>query len=101
MQLTLEIHPMTAIRFDNSTKLEGNSLVVDADELRGLLLKDGSLIAVDFEIASPGEAAAQLRCSTSSNRVPRRRIRVRIFPAFLDHRTRPGSVQPMCSRALQ
>src|ERR671910_222895 len=56
MQLTLEIHPITAIRFGNSTKLEGNPLLVDADELRGLLLKDPSLVAVDLEIASPGES---------------------------------------------
>lgn len=56
MQLTLEIHPITAIRFGNSTKLEVNSLLVDADELRELLLKDPSLTAVDFEIASPGES---------------------------------------------
>jgi glycine reductase len=56
MQLTLDIHPITAIRFDNSTSLEGNSLLVDADELRGLLLKDGSLTAVDLEITCPGES---------------------------------------------
>lgn len=56
MQLTLEIHPITAIRFGNSTKLEGNPLLVDADELRGLLLKDPSLVAVDLEIACPGES---------------------------------------------
>ena len=56
MPLTLEIHPITAIRFDNATKLEGNSLLVDADELRCLLLKDRSLTAVDLEIACPGES---------------------------------------------
>jgi sarcosine reductase len=56
MQLTLQIHRITAIRFGNSTKLEGNSLLVDADELRGLLLEDGSLTAVDLEIVCPGES---------------------------------------------
>ena len=56
MQLTLEIHPITAIRFGDSTTIEGTSLLVAADELRDLLLKDGSLIAVDFEIACPGES---------------------------------------------
>jgi sarcosine reductase len=56
MQLTLEIHPITAICFGDSTSLEGNSLIVDADELRGLLLKDPSLAAVDLESASPGES---------------------------------------------
>src|SRR5918911_5205327 len=56
MQLTLEIHSITTIRFGNATKLEGTSLIVDADELRGLLLNDGSLSAVDLEIACPGES---------------------------------------------
>jgi glycine reductase complex component B subunit alpha and beta len=56
MQLTLEIHPITAIRFAQSTRLDRTSLLIAADELRELLLKDQSLTAVDFEIASPGES---------------------------------------------
>jgi glycine reductase complex component B subunit alpha and beta len=56
MQLTLEIHPITAIRFGPSTKLEGNSLVVDAERLRALLLEDQTLAAVELAIASPGES---------------------------------------------
>jgi glycine reductase complex component B subunit alpha and beta len=56
MQLTLEIHPITAIRFAQSTSLDRTSLLIAADELRELLLKDQSLTAVDFEIASPGES---------------------------------------------
>jgi sarcosine reductase len=56
MQLTLEIHPITAIRFDHSTKLDGTSLVVDAEQLRALLLEDETLTAVDLAIASPGES---------------------------------------------
>jgi sarcosine reductase len=56
MQLTLKIHPLTEIHFGDSTRLEGKSLLVASDELRELLLKDQSLTAVDFEIASPGES---------------------------------------------
>jgi glycine reductase complex component B subunit alpha and beta len=56
MQLTLEIHPITAIHFGDSTRLDGTSLLVAANELRGLLLKDPSLTAVDLEIACPGES---------------------------------------------
>jgi glycine reductase complex component B subunit alpha and beta len=56
MQLTLEIHPITAIRFAQSTRLDRTSLLIAADELRELLLKDQSLTAVDLEMASPGES---------------------------------------------
>jgi hypothetical protein len=56
MELTLEIHPITAIRFGGSTNLDGTSLIVDADRLRALLLEDQNLIAVDLTIASPGES---------------------------------------------
>ena len=56
MQLTLKIHPITAIRFDHSTRLDGTSLIVDAEQLRTLLLEDQTLTAVDLEIASPGES---------------------------------------------
>ena len=56
MQLTLEIHPITAIRFGPSTKLDGTSLVVDTDVLQALLLEDQTLTAVDLAIASPGES---------------------------------------------
>ena len=56
MQLTLEIHPITAIRFGHSTGLDGTSLIIDAEHLRALLLEDQTLTAVDLEIASPGES---------------------------------------------
>jgi len=56
MQLTLEIHPITAIHFGDSTKLNGNSLLIDAEQLRALLLEDRTLTAVDLAIASPGES---------------------------------------------
>ncbi|HEX6173531.1 MAG TPA: glycine/sarcosine/betaine reductase component B subunit [Candidatus Binatia bacterium] len=56
MRLTLEIYPITAIRFGHSTRLDGTSLNVDVEQLRALLLEDQTLTAVDLEIASPGES---------------------------------------------
>jgi sarcosine reductase len=56
MELTLEIHPITAIRFGHSTNLDGTTLVIDADGLRALLLEDQTLTAVDLAIACPGES---------------------------------------------
>src|SRR5918996_6518490 len=56
MELTLEIHPITAIRFGQSTTLDGTSLAVDAEQLRALLLKDQTLTAVDLAVACPGES---------------------------------------------
>src|SRR5918994_3385638 len=56
MQLTLEIHPITAIRFGQSTTLDGTSLAVDAEQLRALLLEDSTLTAVDLAVACPGES---------------------------------------------
>jgi sarcosine reductase len=55
MQLKLAIHRTTAIRFGSKTSFEGTTLVVDAEELRRLLLEDPSLSGVDFEIVRPGE----------------------------------------------
>jgi sarcosine reductase len=56
MELTLAVHPITNIRFAAPTRVENTTLFIDADELRGLLLKDQSLTAVEFEIVSPGES---------------------------------------------
>ncbi|MCE3241811.1 MAG: Glycine/sarcosine/betaine reductase component subunit, partial [Deltaproteobacteria bacterium] len=56
MELTLAIHPITAIRFGHSTRLDGTSLDVDAEQLRALLLEDQTLTAVELEIACPGES---------------------------------------------
>lgn len=56
MQLTLEIHPIENIQFGDSTRLQGTSLFVDADDLRRLLLEDSSLVGVEFDIAQPGES---------------------------------------------
>jgi glycine reductase complex component B subunit alpha and beta len=56
MELTLAIHPITAIRFGHSTGLDGTLLDVDAEQLQALLLEDQTLTAVDLEIACPGES---------------------------------------------
>ena len=56
MELTLAIHPITAIRFGHSTGLNGTLLDVPAEQLRALLLEDQTLTAVDLEIACSGES---------------------------------------------
>jgi Glycine/sarcosine/betaine reductase component B subunits len=99
MQLTLNIHPITAISFAHSTRLDGTFLQVDVDELRAHLLVDKSLVAVDLEIASPVKAAGRVPFSTSSNRAQRRRVAVRIFPAFSAGRIQPVSARRTCCRA--
>jgi glycine reductase len=56
MQLKLAIHRIAAIRFGNRTVLEGTTLVVDAEELRRLVLEDPSLSGVEFEVVQPDES---------------------------------------------
>lgn len=56
MELTLSIHSVSEIRFDRATRLDGTTLVVDCEELRGLLLSDGSLAGIDLELVHPGES---------------------------------------------
>jgi glycine reductase len=55
MQLTLAIHSITSIQFGAHTGLTGALLSINQDELRRLVLEDGSFESVDFEIARPGE----------------------------------------------
>lgn len=55
MQLTLGHHPITDLHFDAPARLEGTVLFVDVAQLRGLVLKDDSIVSVDFDIARPGE----------------------------------------------
>lgn len=55
MRLTLACHPITEIRLETPTRLDGTTLVVDPEELRRLVLVDDSLTGVDFEIIRPGE----------------------------------------------
>lgn len=56
MSLTLNMHSVSAIRFAQTTHVEGRTLAVDKDELRRLVLDDAALESVDFEIASPGDS---------------------------------------------
>src|SRR3990170_2606460 len=56
MQLTLAIHPISEIRFDSKTRLNGATLCVSKEELRRLALEDSSFEGVNFEIARPGES---------------------------------------------
>ena len=56
MPLTLAIHPITEICFGKRLDLEGKRLVVDAAELSRLILEDGAIEAVDFQIARAGES---------------------------------------------
>jgi glycine reductase complex component B subunit alpha and beta len=56
MPLTLAIHPITKIRFADTLRLDGTTLVVDKDELRRLVMEDSAIESVDFEIARPGES---------------------------------------------
>lgn len=55
MQLTLANHPITTMTFGTPARLDGTDLVIDATELRRIVLEDDSLVSVDFEIAHPGE----------------------------------------------
>ena len=55
MNLTLAYHPVRTLRFGASTRLDGTTLDIDSDELRGLLLEDEALSDVTFELVAPGE----------------------------------------------
>ena len=54
MNLTLAYHPVRTLRFGASTRLDGTTLDIDSDELRGLLLEDEALSDVTFELVAPG-----------------------------------------------
>ena len=56
MELTLAIHQIRALRFGDSTHLDGSTLVVDQASLATHLLEDPRLQTVDMDIANPGEA---------------------------------------------
>ncbi len=56
MELTLARHPVTQIYFGTPTRLDGTILVIDAEELRQLVVEDEAVENVDFEIVRPGES---------------------------------------------
>src|SRR5215813_4785122 len=56
MRLTLVYHPITDIRFDATTQLQGTTLAISETALRQHLLEDRRLQGVDLAIVQPGEA---------------------------------------------
>src|SRR5215831_16448346 len=56
MHLTLAYHPITDIRFDATTQLQGTTLEVSETVLRQHLLEDRRLQGVDLAVVHPGEA---------------------------------------------
>jgi glycine reductase complex component B subunit alpha and beta len=56
MQLTLARHPVNEIRFGAQTRIDDGVLVVDAGELRRLVLEDEALTGVDLDIVRPGDS---------------------------------------------
>ncbi|HXG51628.1 MAG TPA: glycine/sarcosine/betaine reductase component B subunit [candidate division Zixibacteria bacterium] len=56
MPLTLYRHRIRDLRLGAPSRLEKDGVLsIDADELRALLLEDGTLAGVDFTVARPGE----------------------------------------------
>jgi glycine reductase len=53
----LELHKIAIrrLRFDETTKIEGDTLYINKDELKALLLENDALASVEFELAHPGE----------------------------------------------
>ena len=56
MELNLAIHPITDIQFGARLALDGNTLTVNGEELRNLVLEDDAIENVAFDIARPGES---------------------------------------------
>jgi glycine reductase complex component B subunit alpha and beta len=56
MALTLAIHPVSEVRFDGTTRLNGAILDIDKNGLRQLVLQDARMESADFEIVRPGES---------------------------------------------
>ena len=56
MELTLARQQIRALRFGDSTHLDGSTLVVDQASLATHLLEDPRLQSVEMDIANPGEA---------------------------------------------
>ncbi|MGH7853303.1 MAG: glycine/sarcosine/betaine reductase component B subunit [Candidatus Binatia bacterium] len=55
MQLTLANHPVTSMQFGTPARFEGTDLIIDATELRRIVLEDDAVVSVNFEIVNPGE----------------------------------------------
>src|SRR5262249_15877139 len=56
VRLELLIHPVTAVRWGDTTALDGTMLVVARDDLARHLLEDRRLADVDLQLVQPGES---------------------------------------------
>jgi hypothetical protein len=56
MRLTLAYHPVSAMQFNHTMRLEGATLLVDQEALRQHLLADRRLASVDLHVVNPGES---------------------------------------------
>ena len=57
MQLDMGIFPVNEILFDEGTRLDGDVLRIDRNELRQLVLEDPRISNVEIELVEPGESA--------------------------------------------
>lgn len=56
MQLDMGIFPVAEIRLGHETRLEGDVLLVDRNEIRRLVLEDPRISRIEVEIVKPGES---------------------------------------------
>ena len=56
MKLELGIIPIKDIQFGPQSKVDQNTIYVNAEELKALLLEDENLKSVELDIARPGES---------------------------------------------
>jgi glycine reductase complex component B subunit alpha and beta len=56
MRLTLAYHPISEVRFGDTTQLDGTILMVNQEALRQHLLADRRLASVDFHVVRPGDS---------------------------------------------
>jgi hypothetical protein len=56
MRLTLANHPVSVVKFGDTTQLDGTSLLVDQEALRQHLLADHRLASVDLHVVGPGDS---------------------------------------------
>ena len=55
MRLQLARHPITELRWGDFTRLDGTTLEIDQDELRGIIQGDQRIESVDLQLVRPGE----------------------------------------------
>ncbi len=56
MDLTLAIHPVREVCFNDATRLSDSTLTIDKGELRQIVLQDSRIESVEFEIVRPGDS---------------------------------------------